>query len=64
MYFSYLGFDFICTLSEECINPARDVPKAVTISIVAITAIYSVLTLAVSGMGKIGPDETALVEVF
>lgn len=64
IYFSYLGFDFICTLSDESINPSRDIPKAMTISIVAITVLYSVMALAVTAMGNIGGNETALVEVF
>jgi APA family basic amino acid/polyamine antiporter len=56
-----MGFDFITTLSEESINPQRDVPKAMVISITAIAFIYSLLAFAVTGMGHISNEETALV---
>lgn len=64
LFFTYLGFDFVSTLSEESINPKRDVPKAMVLSIVAIATIYSVLALAVTGMGGLGYEETALVQAF
>jgi amino acid transporter len=59
-----MGFDFICTLAEESVNPKRDIPRAMVISIVSITFIYSLLAFSVTGMGSIGKDETALVQVF
>jgi APA family basic amino acid/polyamine antiporter len=49
-----MGFDFISTLSEESINPKRDVPRAMVISIISITFIFSLLAFAVTGMGHIG----------
>ena len=64
LFFTYMGFDFISTLAEESINPKRDVPRAMVISIVAITFIYSLLAFAVTGMGQIGKEETALVQIF
>jgi basic amino acid/polyamine antiporter, APA family len=64
LFFTYMGFDFISTLSEESINPKRDVPRAMVISIIAITFIYSLLAFAVTGMGHISKEETALVMIF
>jgi APA family basic amino acid/polyamine antiporter len=29
VFFAYLGFDFITTISEEAKNPSRDVPIAI-----------------------------------
>eukprot|EP00298_Acanthocystis_sp_HF-20_P002331 c12752_g1_i1.p1 GENE.c12752_g1_i1~~c12752_g1_i1.p1 ORF type:complete len:560 (+),score=241.60 c12752_g1_i1:32-1711(+) len=38
--FAYFGFDGISTLSEEAINPSRDVPLAIIISCLFSTAVY------------------------
>ncbi|WP_191092541.1 APC family permease [Francisella sp. SYW-9] len=37
--FCYLGFDAITTMSEETINPTKNVPRAIIISIISISII-------------------------
>jgi amino acid transporter len=68
LFFGYLGFDFITTISEEAINPIKDVPTAIIISVVCSMAIYAFVSFAVSGVGDLsaseGDGETALAEIF
>jgi APA family basic amino acid/polyamine antiporter len=68
LFFGYLGFDFMTTVTEEAINPIRDVPKAILISVVLSMLIYVVVTVSVSGVGNIsagvGDGETVLAEIF
>ena len=47
LFFGYLGFDFVTTISEEAINPARDVPIAVVLSVFLCMLIYAVVAFAV-----------------
>ena len=65
LFFGYLGFDFITTISEEAINPQRDVPRAIIISVVLSMFIYVIISIAVNGVGNLaqagsGDGETAL----
>ena len=68
LFFGYLGFDFITTISEEALNPIKDVPIAIIISVVFSMIIYAFVSLAVSGVGDLsaskGDGETALAEIF
>lgn len=68
LFFGYLGFDFMTTVTEEATNPIRDVPKAILISVVLSMLIYTMVTFAVSGVGNLaagrGDGETALAEIF
>jgi APA family basic amino acid/polyamine antiporter len=69
LFFGYLGFDFITTISEEAKNPQRDVPKAIIISVVLSMVIYVIISFAVNGVGNLGQvgsadGETALAEIF
>ena len=66
VFFSYLGFDMITTLSDEAKNPVRDVPLAVKDSTIIVTAIYFLVSLAMSGMARLETfePETALADAF
>ena len=69
LFFGYLGFDFITTMSEEAKNPQRDVPAAIQLSVVLSMAVYALVAFAVNGVGNLaragsGDGETALAETF
>ncbi len=52
VFFAYIGFDAISTTSEECINPRRDLPKAMIISLFICTILYIGVALVLTGMVK------------
>lgn len=47
LFYSYLGFEGIANLGEEARNPARDLPRAVLLSILVTTVLYVLVGLAV-----------------
>lgn len=53
IFYGYLGFDFITTLTEEAKDPMRTVPKSVGISVVGSMLIYSITAFSVSGVAKL-----------
>ena len=36
-FFGYIGFDEICCISGEAINPTRDIPRAILITLLVVT---------------------------
>jgi len=50
VFFSYLGFDMVSCLSEEVINPERNMPIGIVGSLISSTVIYVVVSLVVVGM--------------
>ncbi|MFN8344242.1 MAG: amino acid permease [Spirosomataceae bacterium] len=50
VFYAYIGFDAIATVSEECINPRRDVPKAIFYSLAISTVLYVLVALVITGM--------------
>lgn len=50
MFFSYIGFDTICTLSAEAKRPKRDIPIAVLSTIFTATILYIGAGLSITGM--------------
>lgn len=50
VFFAYMGFDALSTLSEETKDPQRTLPKGMLISLALCTLIYIILTLVVTGM--------------
>ena len=68
LFFGYLGFDFITTITEEASNPVRDVPKAIMTSVLISMVIYTLVAFSVSGVGNLaegdGDGETALADIF
>lgn len=66
VYYSYLGFDMITTLSDEAKNPVRDVPLAVADNTLLCALVYFLVSFSIVGMARIehsNPD-TALPEAF
>ncbi|MFF1699118.1 amino acid permease [Streptomyces sp. NPDC058257] len=47
LFFSYIGFDAASTAGEEAKNPQRDLPRAIMLSLIIVTALY-VLVAAVA----------------
>ena len=45
-FYGFVGFDAIATTGEEAINPQRDIPRAIVISLMVICFVY----LAISGL--------------
>ncbi|MGC4127987.1 MAG: amino acid permease [Bergeyella sp.] len=50
VFFAYIGFDALSTLSEETKNPQKNLPRGMIISLVLCTVIYIALTLVLTGM--------------
>ncbi len=49
VFFSYIGFDAASTAGEEARNPRRDLPMAIVVSLVVVTAVYVLVALAAVG---------------
>ncbi|HKA35547.1 MAG TPA: amino acid permease [Thermoanaerobaculia bacterium] len=50
IFFSYIGFDAVSTVAEECRNPKRDMPIGIIGSLVVCTLVYIVVALVFTGM--------------
>ena len=50
VFFAYIGFDAISTLSEESKNPQRDLPRGMIFSLIVCTVLYILLSLVLTGM--------------
>ena len=46
VYFAYQGFEEIATLSEETINPRRNIPLAIVVAVVVTTTLYILVAIA------------------
>ena len=59
VFFSYLGFDMVSCLSEECQHPERTMPIGIIGSLMVSMSVYVSVSLVVVGMAPIkllGPD--------
>ncbi len=50
VFFAFIGFDSISTTAEECVNPQRDMPKAMIYCLIICTVLYVLITLVLTGM--------------
>ena len=50
IFFSYIGFDMICSLTEETKSPQRDLPRGIIGSLTIVAAIYVAVSLVVTGI--------------
>src|SRR5512143_3488114 len=50
IFFSYIGFDAVSTVAEECRNPKRDMPIGIIGSLIICTFVYIVVALVFTGM--------------
>lgn len=49
VFFAFIGFDAVTTLSEECKDPQKDVPKGVIGSLVVCTILYVLVAAVMTG---------------
>lgn len=49
LFFSYIGFDAASTAGEEAKNPQRDLPRAIMLSLVIVTALYCLVAFVAVG---------------
>ncbi|HET6636329.1 MAG TPA: amino acid permease [Streptomyces sp.] len=49
LFFSYIGFDAASTAGEEAKDAKRDLPRAIILSLVIVTALYCLVALAAVG---------------
>ncbi|MFI6684369.1 amino acid permease [Streptomyces sp. NPDC050485] len=49
LFFSYIGFDAASTAGEEAKNPKKDLPRAIMLSLVIVTALYVLVAFVAVG---------------
>lgn len=50
IFFAFIGFDAVSTTAQECVDPARDLPRGILWSLGLCTVVYVLVTLVVLGM--------------
>jgi APA family basic amino acid/polyamine antiporter len=50
LFFAYLGFDVVTTLSDEAKNPLKNIPYAMGISLLICMAVYIMTAFSMCGM--------------
>ena len=50
VFYAYIGFDAISTMSEECKNPQRDMPRGMIYSLLICTVLYILIALVLTGI--------------
>ena len=53
-FFGYIGFDEVCCVAGEAINPQRNMPLSIVISLSIVTTLYIIAALALTGMQPYG----------
>ena len=72
VFFAYIGFDFITTVSEETVNPKKEVPRAIMGALGLVGFVYISVSFSVNGVMNLsevlkkngGDSTTALVDAF
>lgn len=67
LFFSYIGFDAASTAGDEAKNPRRDLPRAIILSMVIVTALYILVAIAAIGARpwtEFNDSEAALVGIL
>ena len=49
-FFGYLGYDEICCVAGEAVDPHKNLPKAVLITLATVTTLYIFAALSLTGM--------------
>ena len=49
-FFGFVGYDEVCCLAGEAVDPRRDMPRAVLLTILIVTVLYVLAALALTGM--------------
>ncbi|OIP84345.1 MAG: amino acid permease [Porphyromonadaceae bacterium CG2_30_38_12] len=50
VFFAYIGFDAVSTASQEAINPKRDMPVGILVSLAICTLLYIAVSLTLTGI--------------
>lgn len=50
VFFAFIGFDSLSTMSEETKNPQRDMPKAMIYCLIICTILYVLISFVLTGM--------------
>ena len=50
IFFAYIGFDAVSTAAEETINPKRDVPMGLAITLGVVIVLYIAVAIVLTGM--------------
>ncbi len=50
IFFAYIGFDAVSTAAQEAVNPQKDVPTGIIVSLVVCTVIYILVAAVLTGM--------------
>lgn len=68
MFFCFIGYDTVSTLSVDAINPARDIPIAAFLTIGIATVLYSLIGLVLTGIVEdfttLAPNNPVLSAAF
>jgi basic amino acid/polyamine antiporter, APA family len=67
VFFAFIGFDEVITLSEETRNPTRTVPRALLLALGISTVLYiavAVAAVSVLGASALGASERPLADVM
>jgi APA family basic amino acid/polyamine antiporter len=52
VFFAYIGFDSVSTHAEEAVNPKKDVPFGIIVSLLVCTVLYIAVVGVLTGMVK------------
>lgn len=52
VFFAYLGFDAVANCAEEVKDPQKNLPIGIILSLIIATALYILVTLALTGVAK------------
>jgi len=50
IFFAYIGFDAVSTAAQEAINPQKDMPKGMLVSLAICTVLYIIVALVMTGI--------------
>ncbi len=50
IFFAYIGFDAVSTTAQEAVNPKRDLPIGILVSLVVCTILYIAVSLTMTGI--------------
>ncbi|HLF97785.1 MAG TPA: amino acid permease [Methylococcaceae bacterium] len=50
IFFAYIGFDAVSTAAQEAVNPERDLPRGIIISLAICTVLYLLTAAVLTGM--------------
>lgn len=50
VFFAFIGFDAVSTQAQEAVNPTKDIPFAIIVSLICCTILYMLVSLVLTGM--------------